>query len=84
MGMVNKFFIIFRSKYFPEISHSSQSTLRKSLRGTKTFTQNVPEDVTTAVLSFCDEQFPYRIKIPGRQITLKQFKDYLPKKGNYR
>ena len=42
------------------------------------------EEMTTAVFSFDDEQLPYRSKIPGSQITLRQFKDYLPKKGNYR
>lgn len=42
-------------------------------------------DFTTVVYSFCDEEVPYRIKIPGSNPpTLKQFKDYLPKKGNYR
>ncbi|XP_044252907.1 axin isoform X4 [Tribolium madens] len=64
------------SKYYPEIAQSGQSTLRKSIRGQK--------DVTIVVFSFCDEQFPYRTKIPGSQITLRQFKEYLPKKGNYR
>jgi axin 1 len=45
----------------------------------------VPEQTTTVVYSFCDEDVPYRIKIPGKHpLTLKQFKDYLPKKGNYR
>lgn len=46
--------------------------------------QQAVEEVTTVVFSFCDEQFPYRTKIPGAQITLKQLKEYLPKKGNYR
>ncbi|XP_071444021.1 axin [Hetaerina americana] len=41
-------------------------------------------EYTTVVFSFCDEQFPYRTKIPGRQLTLKHFKEYLPKKGSYR
>lgn len=39
---------------------------------------------TTVVFLFCDEEYPYRTKIPGCQPTLKQFKDYLPKKGNFR
>ncbi|XP_075231655.1 protein axin isoform X2 [Lycorma delicatula] len=43
-----------------------------------------PEMCTTVVFSFCDEQFPYRTKIPGQQVTLRQFKEYLPKKGLYR
>lgn len=48
-------------------------------------TSTVPEQTTTVVYSFCDEDVPYRIKIPGRHpLTLRQFKDYLPKKGNYR
>ncbi|KAK4874438.1 hypothetical protein RN001_013798 [Aquatica leii] len=75
------------NKYLPEVTQSSQSTLRKSVRNktlplpTGTSTQ---EESTTVVFSFCDEQFPYRTKIPGRQITLNKFKEYLPKKGNYR
>ncbi|KFB36196.1 hypothetical protein ZHAS_00003281 [Anopheles sinensis] len=44
-----------------------------------------PNEFTIVVYSFCDEEVPYRIKIPGTQPpTLRQFKDYLPKKGNYR
>ncbi|XP_020715291.1 axin isoform X1 [Ceratitis capitata] len=43
-----------------------------------------PQESTTVVFSFCDEEYPYRTKIPGSQPTLKQFKDYLPKKGNFR
>ncbi|XP_067614732.1 axin-like isoform X2 [Eurosta solidaginis] len=43
-----------------------------------------PLETTTVVFSFCDEEYPYRTKIPGSEPTLKQFKDYLPKKGNFR
>lgn len=57
-------------------AQSNQSTLRKSR-------QDVG-DFTTAVFTFCDEPLAYRTKIPGRNVTLKQFKEYLPKKGNYR
>ncbi|KAG8280444.1 Axin-1 [Homalodisca vitripennis] len=39
---------------------------------------------TIVVFSFCEEQFPYRTRIPGKQVTLRQFKEYLPKKGSYR
>ncbi|XP_067614733.1 axin-like isoform X3 [Eurosta solidaginis] len=42
-----------------------------------------PLETTTVVFSFCDEEYPYRTKIPGSEPTLKQFKDYLPKKGNF-
>lgn len=38
----------------------------------------------TVVISFWDEEFPYRTKIPGKQPTLKQFKEYLPRKGTFR
>jgi axin 1 len=71
------------NKYYPEISQSGQSTLRKTTKGQRP-TLPPSEDVTVVVFSFCDEQFPYRTKIPGSQITLRQFKEYLPKKGNYR
>lgn len=69
------------NKHFPEMTQSSQSTLHKSVRNKAL---PIPEEYTTVVFSFCDEQFPYRTKIPGRQITLIKFKEYLPKKGNYR
>ncbi|XP_011330772.1 axin-1 isoform X2 [Ooceraea biroi] len=55
---------------------SNESTLRKP--------KQEAGDFTTVVFSFCDEQFPYRTKIPGHNVTLKQFKEYLPKKGSYR
>ncbi|CAG9857901.1 unnamed protein product [Phyllotreta striolata] len=78
--------------YPPEAaSQSSQSTLRKPGRGQRVqLTHQVQGqgqgqgDLTTVVFNFCEEQFPYRTKIPGTQITLRQFKEYLPKKGNYR
>ncbi|XP_076243632.1 protein axin isoform X3 [Calliopsis andreniformis] len=57
-------------------AQSNQSTLKK--------TRQDIGDFTTVVFSFCDEQFPYRTKIPGHNVTLKQFKEYLPKKGSYR
>lgn len=46
--------------------------------------ESAPAVTTTVVFLFCDEEYPYRTKIPGCQPTLKQFKDYLPKKGNFR
>ena len=57
--------------------HSSQSTLRKTK-------QDHINDFTVVVFTFCDEQVPYRTRIPGHNVTLKQFKETLPKKGNYR
>ncbi|XP_031626193.1 axin-like isoform X2 [Contarinia nasturtii] len=42
------------------------------------------EDYTIAVYTFSDEDIPYRIKIQGKRLTLKHFKECLPKKGNFR
>ncbi|KAF2366860.1 RGS domain [Trinorchestia longiramus] len=39
---------------------------------------------TTVVYSFCDDNVPFVIKIVARSITLKRFKQHLPKRGNYR
>ncbi|XP_026324814.1 axin-like isoform X2 [Hyposmocoma kahamanoa] len=39
---------------------------------------------TVVVVSFLDEAVPYRFKVPASPLTLKTFKDYLPRKGNYR
>lgn len=40
---------------------------------------------TPVVYAYNDEEIPYRIKISGRNaVTLKQFKENMPKKGNYR
>ncbi|XP_067006128.1 axin isoform X2 [Anabrus simplex] len=73
-----------------EVPISGQSTLRKSARSGRNSLPAGPtvsgegSEFTTVVFSFCDEQFPYRTKIPGRPVTLRQFKEYLPKKGSYR
>ncbi|XP_033214760.1 axin-1 [Belonocnema kinseyi] len=60
----------------PPCSQSNQSTLRKTRQDEK--------DFTTVVFNFCDESLPYRTKIPGRNVTLKQFKEVLHRKGSYR
>ncbi|CAD0199540.1 unnamed protein product [Chrysodeixis includens] len=39
---------------------------------------------TVVVVSFLDENVPYRFKVPAAPLTLRTFKDYLPRKGNYR
>ncbi|XP_021207838.2 axin isoform X2 [Bombyx mori] len=39
---------------------------------------------TVVVVTFLDEPVPYRFKVPAAPLTLKLFKDYLPKKGNFR
>ncbi|KAJ8729895.1 hypothetical protein PYW07_016933 [Mythimna separata] len=42
------------------------------------------ETHTVVVVTFLDEHVPYRFKVPAAPLTLKTFKDYLPRKGNYR
>ncbi|XP_055383005.1 axin isoform X2 [Condylostylus longicornis] len=83
------------SSLLPTISQQQQS-MSSSSSGSSSLhqlhqQQQIPpplpaksHETTTVVFSFCDEEFPYRTKIPGTQPTLKQFKDYLPKKGNFR
>lgn len=70
----------------PTINISGQSTLRKSGRRAPVPSgmQYPAQDSTIAVFNFCEETLPYLSKIPGRAITLRQFKECLPKKGVYR
>ncbi|XP_063381073.1 axin [Cydia fagiglandana] len=39
---------------------------------------------TVVVVSFLDEAVPYRFKVPQVPLTLRTFKDFLPRRGNYR
>ena len=41
-------------------------------------------ECTVVMFTFGEEPVPYRSKISGRTVTLRQFKDILPKKGNYK
>lgn len=57
---------------------SQSNTLRKP---------SASQDVTVAVYTFSHEKgepMPYRIKIPAKNVTLRQVKDFLPKKGAFR
>lgn len=47
-------------------------------------TQTAPGDVTVIGYCFAGETVPYRRKVPGKDITLRQFKAVLGRKGNYR
>lgn len=47
-------------------------------------TVTAPPTTTTVVYNFNDEKFPFRKKIAGHPITLKQFIECMPKKGHYR
>lgn len=42
------------------------------------------EEFTYAVYTIGDDEIPFRIKLKGKNITLKQFKDSIPKKGNFK
>ncbi|CRK99467.1 CLUMA_CG012685, isoform A [Clunio marinus] len=74
------------AKNFVQSSSSASSSLLQ--QNSTTITRAVPsapEPTTTVIYSFCDGDLPYRTHIPGRQApTLKQFKELMPKKGNYR
>lgn len=39
---------------------------------------------TIVIYNFRGEEVPYRSTVPGNPITLKQFKEHIPRKGNYR
>ena len=43
-------------------------------------------EFTTAVYKFPQERedMPYRVKIPGKFVTLRHVKEYMPKKGAFR
>ncbi|XP_064082154.1 axin-2-like isoform X2 [Macrobrachium nipponense] len=41
-------------------------------------------ECTTVVYNFHDDSVPFVIRVPTRPVTLKRFKQHLPKKGNYR
>ncbi|XP_046656056.1 axin-like isoform X2 [Daphnia pulicaria] len=46
---------------------------------------SAPTECTVVTFTFGDEPVPYRSRIPGRTVTLKQFKEIcVPKKGNYK
>ncbi|XP_015370092.1 PREDICTED: axin-1 isoform X2 [Diuraphis noxia] len=47
-------------------------------------TITAPPTTTTVVYNFNDEEFPFRKRIAGHPITLKQFIECMPKKGHYR
>lgn len=65
-------------------SHHTNSLPRVHHDTMKSMSTSMTEDYTFAVYTFGDEKIPYRTKIPGKRLTLKHFKEYLPKKGNFR
>ncbi|XP_044016149.1 axin isoform X2 [Aphidius gifuensis] len=57
-------------------SVSNPSTLRRSHQSNDNYTR--------VYIMVSDDKVPYLIKIPGHNITLRQFKEHLPQKGNHR
>ncbi|XP_045485700.1 axin isoform X3 [Pieris rapae] len=52
--------------------------------GSKSSSTSGGVEQTVVVAHFLDESVPYRFKVPACPLTLKTFKEYLPRKGNYR
>lgn len=75
------FLFIFRSKGIYK-QHQQQKQQQQCLA--PLLQQQNPQEFSTCIITFFDEALPYRIKIPSNRPTLKQFKELLPKKGNYR
>ncbi|GIY16721.1 hypothetical protein CDAR_426921 [Caerostris darwini] len=67
------------------ISHRKQS--KKSLTSTSVDSSTLSmgnNDMTIIGYSYGRESVPYKSRLPGKNITLKQFKSLLNKKGNFR
>ncbi|XP_065342077.1 axin-1 isoform X3 [Cloeon dipterum] len=67
-------------------SGSGHSTLKKNPPPSSLVStlSRAPSEYTTVVFTFCDEAVPYRTKITNKHLTLREFKELLPKKGTYR
>ncbi|XP_013778564.1 axin-1-like isoform X2 [Limulus polyphemus] len=80
----------FPVKNFDITEDSAIPSSRKSSKKTSPPTHHpgslptTPSDVTVIGYCFSGESVPYRTKLLGKNITLKQFKTLLSKKGNYR
>lgn len=81
----NCFNIILIFNYRTSSSSSSRGQPTEELPAPSTSSANIaPPTTTTVVYNFNDEEFPFRKKIAGYPITLKQFIECMPKKGHYR
>lgn len=69
---------------FRTSSSSSGRGLPAEESAASTSSTTAVPDTTTVVYNFNDEEFPFRKKIVGHPITLKQFIECMPKKGHYR
>ncbi|XP_037039635.1 axin isoform X2 [Bradysia coprophila] len=74
------------------VEEASRRLLEDESRRSRRHSQHPPQprqmaalsESTIAVYTYLDEELPYRSKLPGLQPTLRLFKEYLPKKGNFR
>lgn len=65
-------------------SHKRQNKKSISCSNNNNTTVQLNNETTIIGYCFSGESVPYRTKLPGKNITLKQFKSLLSKKGNYR
>ncbi|CAL1296420.1 unnamed protein product [Larinioides sclopetarius] len=68
-------------------SHSSRKQSKKSLPPTSMESTSSPagnSDMTIIGYSYGRDSVPYKSRFPGKNITLKQFKSLLSKKGNFK
>lgn len=74
------------SGMYPQISPKTDIPPQRPTTLTRTSHKSYSEEpsYTSVVYNFSDEQMPYLLRVPHSPITLKQFKEYMPKKGRYR
>lgn len=72
------------------VSHLSDSSVghqddtRSNIASAKPKRKSNSNKGTAVTYTFCSEAVPYRISVPGKDITLGQFKAALSKKGDFR
>lgn len=79
-------------KVLEDFSRSRQKKIPQSISQMPTghHTNSLPrvrepdDGCVFTVYQFCDEEVPYRTRLPSKEPTLKMFKDALHKKGNFR
>ncbi|KAF0303083.1 Axin-1 [Amphibalanus amphitrite] len=60
------------------------NSLKRHQRPPKPQARGDADEMLCIAYTFCGEEVPYMTRVPSRYITLKQFKQLLPRKGNYR
>jgi hypothetical protein len=67
---------------FPSEPHEESRKSNRRSPGWLTSTSD--SEFTVVGYYLCGDNVPYRTKLPGKNITLRQFKALITKKGNYR